>query len=102
MSIRRRTPPWRGLFGSLGFFAYMVFQEGGGAFGRLARMDRYGYLYSFIGMVATQTSSPFLCHTSVAHVAVIYAAGRLSLADCVLAFHVAKTPMQYRSDFEAD
>lgn len=64
---------WRGLFGSLGFFAYMVFQEGGGAFGRLARMDRYGYLYSFIGMVAMQTFIASFRHTSVAHVAVIYA-----------------------------
>ena len=64
---------WRGLFGSLGFFAYMVFQEGGGAFGRLARMDRYDYLYSFIGMVAMQTFIASFRHTSVAHVAVIYA-----------------------------
>jgi hypothetical protein len=31
---------WRGIFGSLGFFAYMLFQEGFGAFGRLNRMDR--------------------------------------------------------------
>lgn len=64
---------WRGLFGSLSFFAYMVFQEGSGAFGRLARMDRYGYLYSFIGMVAMQTFIAAFRHTSVAHVAVIYA-----------------------------
>ncbi len=64
---------WRGLFGSLGFFAYMVFQEGNGAFGRLGRMDRYGYLYAFIGMLAMQTFIAAFRHTSVAHVAVIYA-----------------------------
>ncbi len=64
---------WRGLFGALGFFAYMAFQEGAGAFGRLARMDRYGYLYSFIGMLAMQTFIASFRHTSVAHVAVIYA-----------------------------
>ncbi|MGB8817704.1 MAG: DMT family transporter, partial [Rhizobiaceae bacterium] len=64
---------WRGLFGSLGFFAYMIFQDGSGAFGRLARMDRYGYLYAFIGMVAMQTFIASFRLTSVAHVAVIYA-----------------------------
>jgi drug/metabolite transporter (DMT)-like permease len=64
---------WRGLFGSLGFFAYMMFQEGSGAFGRLARMDRYGFLYAFIGMVAMQSFIASFRHTSVAHVAVIYA-----------------------------
>jgi drug/metabolite transporter (DMT)-like permease len=64
---------WRGIFGSLGFFAYMLFQEGFGAFGRLRRMDRWGYLYAFIGMAAMQMYIASFRLTSVAHVAVIYA-----------------------------
>jgi drug/metabolite transporter (DMT)-like permease len=64
---------WRGIFGSLGFFAYILFEEGFGAFRRLARMDRYGYLYAFIGMAAMQMYIASFRLTSVAHVAVIYA-----------------------------
>ena len=37
---------WRGIFGSLGFFVDMAFEEGTGAFGRLMRMDRRGYVYA--------------------------------------------------------
>ncbi len=64
---------WRGIFGSLGFFAYMVFEEGSGVFGRLARMDRWGYLYAGIGTAAMQMYIASFRLTSVAHVAVIYA-----------------------------
>jgi drug/metabolite transporter (DMT)-like permease len=64
---------WRGLFGSLGFFAYMLFEEGAGAFGRLWRMDRWGYLYAVIGTAAMQMYIASFRLTSVAHVAVIYA-----------------------------
>lgn len=64
---------WRGLFGSVGFFAYILFEEGSGAFARLARMDRWGYLYALIGTFAMQTFIASFRHTSVAHVAVIYA-----------------------------
>jgi drug/metabolite transporter (DMT)-like permease len=64
---------WRGLFGSLGFFAYMVFEEGAGVFGRLRRMDRWGYLYAVVGTAAMQMYIAAFRLTSVAHVAVIYA-----------------------------
>ena len=64
---------WRGLFGSLGFFAYMVFEERAGVVARLARMDRWGYLYALIGTFAMQTFIASFRYTSVAHVAVIYA-----------------------------
>jgi drug/metabolite transporter (DMT)-like permease len=74
--IQTDTPTmllWRGLFGSMGFFAYMVFEEGAGVFGRLARMDRWGYLYAAVGAVAMQMYIASFRLTSVAHVAVIYA-----------------------------
>ena len=64
---------WRGIFGSLGFFAYMVFEEGSGVFGRLKRMDRWGYFYAIIGAAAMQMYIASFRLTSVAHVAVIYA-----------------------------
>jgi drug/metabolite transporter (DMT)-like permease len=64
---------WRGIFGSLGFFAYMVFEEGSGVFGRLARMDRWGFVYALIGAAAMQMYIASFRLTSVAHVAVIYA-----------------------------
>jgi drug/metabolite transporter (DMT)-like permease len=74
--IQTDTPTmllWRGLFGSLGFFAYMVFEEGAGVFGRLRRMDRWGYLYAVVGTAAMQMYIAAFRLTSVAHVAVIYA-----------------------------
>jgi drug/metabolite transporter (DMT)-like permease len=74
--IQTDTPTmllWRGLFGSLGFFAYMVFEEGAGVFGRLRRMDRWGFLYAAVGAVAMQMYIASFRLTSVAHVAVIYA-----------------------------
>jgi drug/metabolite transporter (DMT)-like permease len=64
---------WRGLFGSLGFFTYMVFEEGAGVFGRLLRMDMWGFLYAAVGAAAMQMYIAAFRLTSVAHVAVIYA-----------------------------
>ena len=45
---------WRGIFGSLGFFAYMAFEEGAGAFGRVMRMDWWGYAYALAGTLVVR------------------------------------------------
>lgn len=64
---------WRGLFGCLLMFAYMVYEAGSGAFVRLARMDRFSVLYALIGAFAMQLFIASFRYTSVAHGAVIYA-----------------------------
>jgi drug/metabolite transporter (DMT)-like permease len=75
--IQADTPTmllWRGLFGCLLMFAYMVFEERYGIFKRLARMDRYSLLYAVIAAGAMQMFIASFRYTSVAHGAVIYAA----------------------------
>ena len=64
---------WRGIFGSLFLFAFMLFEEGGGIFRRLGKMDRYCVLYALIGAGAMQMFIASFRYTSVAHGAVIYA-----------------------------
>jgi drug/metabolite transporter (DMT)-like permease len=64
---------WRGLFGALGIAVFMVILEGRNAWASALRMGWPGLLFticSTVGMVFFITS---LNHTTVAHVAVIYA-----------------------------
>ena len=74
--IQADTPTlllWRGLFGALFLFAYMLFEERGGIFTRFGKMDRHGLLYALIGAGAMQMFIASFRYTSVAHGAVIYA-----------------------------
>jgi drug/metabolite transporter (DMT)-like permease len=64
---------WRGLFGALFLFAYMLFEERGGILRRLRKMDRHGLIYALIGAGAMQMFIASFRYTSVAHGAVIYA-----------------------------
>ncbi len=64
---------WRGVFGALFLFAYMLAEERGGIFRRLGNIDRYGVLYALIGAGAMQMFIASFRYTSVAHGAVIYA-----------------------------
>jgi drug/metabolite transporter (DMT)-like permease len=64
---------WRGLFGALFLFAFIVFEEGRGTFNRLAKMDRHGLIYALVGAGAMQMFISSFRYTSVAHGAVIYA-----------------------------
>jgi drug/metabolite transporter (DMT)-like permease len=64
---------WRGVFGALGIAGVIVFTEHAGAASSFRKMSWPGWLFavvSGIGMIFFITS---LRHTSVAHVAVIYA-----------------------------
>ncbi|MBI1219774.1 MAG: EamA family transporter [Rhodobacteraceae bacterium] len=64
---------WRGLFGGLGLLALIIVREGRGTPAALTSMGRPGVIFaavSALGMVFFITS---LRHTTVAHVAVIYA-----------------------------
>jgi drug/metabolite transporter (DMT)-like permease len=64
---------WRGLFGALGIVVFLVILEGRNAWTSALRMGRPGLLFTFcstVGMIFFITS---LNHTTVAHVAVIYA-----------------------------
>jgi len=64
---------WRGLFGALGIAAIALVIEGRDACGNLLRLGWVGWLYAVLsagGMVLFIAS---LRHTTVAHVAVIYA-----------------------------
>lgn len=63
---------WRGWFGALGIFAFMLFWRGRAAFGDLRHLGWPGWLFAIIsagGMLCFITA---LTLTSVAHVAVIY------------------------------
>jgi drug/metabolite transporter (DMT)-like permease len=65
---------WRGVFGALTGFAFVVIQEGQNWRQAFTRIGRYGVLFtlmSTVGMIAFLSS---LKLTSVAHVAIIYAA----------------------------
>lgn len=64
---------WRGVFGGLGIAAAIVIMEGAAAMSSLRNMSWPGWLFavvSAIGMILFITS---LKHTTVAHVAVVYA-----------------------------
>ena len=65
---------WRGFFGALGLLALLILREGGGGLAGFARLGGPGWLYAGVsggGMLCFITA---LTLTSVAHVAVIYAA----------------------------
>ena len=64
---------WRGIFGAIGLLIVLALIEGPKGFASFRRLGRAGWSYalvSAIGMVCFITS---LQHTSVAHVAIIYA-----------------------------
>jgi drug/metabolite transporter (DMT)-like permease len=64
---------WRGIFGSLFLFGFMLFQDGRGIGRRFGRLRRYTILYALIGAGAMQMFIASFRYTSVAHGAVIYA-----------------------------
>ena len=64
---------WRGVFGALFMFGFMLFQTGSGIGKRIANIDRYTFAYGAIGAAAMQMFIASFRYTSVAHGAVIYA-----------------------------
>lgn len=65
---------WRGLFGALGLLALLLVREGRAGLGGFARLGGPGWLYAGISGAGMLCFIKGLTLTSVAHVAVIYAA----------------------------
>ncbi|MCA0432136.1 MAG: DMT family transporter [Proteobacteria bacterium] len=68
------TLVWRGVFGFLGIAAFTVLVEGRNGLMRFARLGRAGWIFAVISAFGMLTYIAALTHTSVAHVAIIYAA----------------------------
>src|SRR4051812_17664748 len=64
---------WRGLFGALGIAVFMVMLEGREAWPNFRRMGWPGLLFAVVSAVGMGFFISSLTHTTVAHVAVIYA-----------------------------
>jgi drug/metabolite transporter (DMT)-like permease len=64
---------WRGLFGALGIAVFMVILEGREAVASVRRMGWPGLLFAVVSAVGMVFFISSLTHTTVAHVAVIYA-----------------------------
>ena len=64
---------WRGLFGSMGFFAYLLFVERGNTLRRLLGMGLHSLAYALVAVAAMQMFIASFRFTSVAHVSIIYA-----------------------------
>ncbi len=62
---------WRGVFGALGIAAFILWRGGSGSFKRLSLS---AWLYALVSAAAMLCFIAALRHTSVAHVAIIYAA----------------------------
>lgn len=64
---------WRGLFGALGIAAIALVIEGRDAYHNLLRLGWVGWLYAVLSAAGMVLFIASLRHTTVAHVAVIYA-----------------------------
>lgn len=64
---------WRGIFGALGIAAVILVMEGRNAVASFQKMNWPSWLYAAFGALAMVFYITSLRHTSVAHVAVIYA-----------------------------
>ncbi len=64
---------WRGIFAALGLAAVVVALNGRDAFRLVARMGLPGWLFAFVSALGMVLFMAALRHTTVAHVAVIYA-----------------------------
>lgn len=65
---------WRGLFGALGLLALLILREGVAGLAGFARLSGPGWLYAGVSGAGMLCFITALTLTSVAHVAVIYAA----------------------------
>ena len=64
---------WRGLFGALGIFALVAWRERGGTARAFARLGLPGLAYALLCTLAMTAFIVALDHSSVAHIAIIYA-----------------------------
>jgi drug/metabolite transporter (DMT)-like permease len=64
---------WRGLFGALGIAVFIIILEGRDAWPNFRRMGWPGLLFAVVSAVGMVFFISSLTHTTVAHVAVIYA-----------------------------
>ncbi len=65
---------WRGAFGALGLMSVLLLRDGRAGLAGFARLGRPGWLYAAVSAAGMLCFITALTRTSVAHVAVIYAA----------------------------